>query len=40
MLIVESYAAAGLGMSVGCIVPSVDAGLAVAPAVMVLFIIM
>jgi len=38
ILIVESYASAGLGMAVGSLVPSVDAGLAVAPAVMVIFI--
>jgi len=40
ILIVESYAAAGFGMFVGTLVPSVDAGLAVAPAVMVLFIVL
>lgn len=39
-LIVESYSAAGLGMAVGCLVPSVDAGLAVAPAVMLLFLVL
>ena len=39
ILIVESYAAAGFGMAVGTMVPSVDAGLAVAPALMVIFII-
>jgi hypothetical protein len=31
ILIVESYASAGLGMAVGSLVPSVDAGLAIAP---------
>jgi hypothetical protein len=40
VLIIESYAAAGFGMFVGTLVPSVDAGLAVAPAVMVLFIVL
>ena len=40
ILIVESYAAAGFGMFVGTLVPSVDAGLAVAPAIMVLFIVL
>ena len=40
ILIVETFAAAGFGMFVGTLVPSVDAGLAVAPALMVLFIIM
>lgn len=39
ILVVESMAATALGMSVGSLVPTVESGIAVAPSVMVIFIV-
>lgn len=39
ILVAESFAASALGMSVGSLAPSVEAAIAVAPAVMVIFIV-
>lgn len=36
ILVVESMASTALGMSIGAIVPTVESGIAIAPAVMVL----
>eukprot|EP01038_Epipyxis_sp_PR26KG_P011383 gene11383-15260_t len=39
ILVIESIASTALGMSIGSFVPSAEAGVAVAPAVMVIFIV-